>query len=97
MLPIILPLVSFVLPIIVIVRSGKRPVKRPFVYSLCSFAAAMGAICQELWMIWQRSLAGDSSGIFDTAGAALALSVGIALAALLLNLIALGLSYGDKN
>lgn len=93
MLPVILPLLSFALPVIVILRNAKRPVGRAYRYSLASFAAALGALCQEVWMFRQRAWAGDFSGICDTAGAVLALCVAIAAVALLLNLIALGLSY----
>lgn len=95
MLPVVLPLISFALPIIVILRREKRPVRRPFAYSLASFAAALGALCQEVWTFCRRSLAGDLSGICDTAGAVLAICVAVSAMALLLNLISLGFSYGD--
>ena len=95
MLPVILPLTAFALPVMVICRNAKRPVRRPYRYSLASFAAALGAQCQEVWVFRQRALAGDFSGIGDTAGAVLALCVAIAAVTLLLNLIALGLSYED--
>lgn len=95
MLPVILPLISFSLPVIVILRSAKRPVRKPYRYSLASFAAALGALCQEVWVFRRRADAGDISGICDTAGAVLALCAAIAAVTLLLNLIALGLSYED--
>lgn len=95
MLPVILLLTAFALPVMVICRNAKRPVRRPYRYSLASFAAALGALCQEVWVFRQRALAGDFSGIGDTAGAVLALCVAIAAVTLLLNLIALGLSYED--
>lgn len=95
MLPVLLPLIAFALPVIVIVRNEKRPVRRPWLFSLGSFAAALGALCQELWVFSRRAENGDVSGILDTAGAVLVIGIGISLICLVLNLIALGLSYGD--
>lgn len=95
MLPVLLPLIAFALPVMVIVRNEKRPVKRPWLFSLGSFAAALGALCQELWVFSRRAENGDVSGILDTAGAVLVIGIGISLICLVLNLIALGLSYGD--
>lgn len=95
MLPLILPLIAFALPLTVIARNEKRPVGRPWLFSLGSFSAALGALCQELWMFYRRSGAGDVSGILDTAGAVLIIGIGISVVCIVLNLIALGLSYGD--
>ncbi|MEI3100859.1 MAG: hypothetical protein V8T45_03270 [Oscillospiraceae bacterium] len=95
MLPVLLPLIAFALPVMVIVRNEKRPVGRPWLFSLGSFAAALGALCQELWVFSRRAENGDVSGILDTAGAVLVIGIGISLICLVLNLIALGLSYGD--
>ena len=97
MLPVLLPLIAFALPVMVIVRNEKRPVGRPWLFSLGSFAAALGALCQELWVFYLRADKGDVSGILDTAGAVLAIGIGISLFCLVLNLIALGLSYGGKS
>lgn len=96
MLPVLLPLIAFALPVMVIVRNEKRPVGRPWLFSLGSFAAALGALCQELWVFSRRAENGDVSGILDTAGAVLVIGIGSKYSfAWLLNLIALGLSYGD--
>ena len=95
MLPVLLPLIAFALPVLVIVRNEKRPVGRPWLFSLGSFAAALWALCQELWVFSRRAENGDVSGILDTAGAVLVIGIGISLICLVLNLIALGLSYGD--
>ncbi len=97
MVPVLLPVIAFALPVIVIVRNEKRPVRRPGLFSLGSFAAALGALCQELWVFYRRAGNGDVSGILDTAGAVLAIGIGISLVCLLLNLIALGLSCGDDK
>ena len=68
--------------------------RRPWLFSLGSFAAALAALCQELWVFYLRTDKGDVSGILDTAGAVLVIGIGISLVCLALNLIALALSYG---
>ena len=68
--------------------------RRPWLFSLGSFAAALAALCQELWVFCRRAGNGDVSGILDTAGAVLVIGIGISLVCLALNLIALALSYG---
>ena len=97
MVPVLLPLIAFALPVMVIVRNEKRPVGRPWLFSLGSFAAALGALCQELWVFYRRADNGDVSGILDTAGAVLVIGIGISLFCLVLNRIALGLSYGGES
>ena len=63
MLPVILPLTAFALPVMVICRNAKRPVRRPYRYSLASFAAALGALCQEVWVFGENISAGMSQEI----------------------------------
>lgn len=94
MVPVLMPLLAFGLPALVIMRNEKRPVRRPWLFSLGSFAAALAALCQELWVFCRRAGTGDVSGILDTAGAVLVIGIGISLVCLALNLIALALSYG---
>ncbi len=94
MVPVLMPLLAFGLPALVIMRNEKRPVRRPWLFSLGSFAAALAALCQELWVFFRRADNGDVSGILDTAGAVLVIGIGISLVCLALNLIALALSYG---
>ncbi|HIR87267.1 MAG TPA: hypothetical protein IAC00_09030 [Candidatus Limivicinus faecipullorum] len=94
MVPVLMPLLAFGLPALVIMRNEKRPVRRPWLFSLGSFAAALAALCQELWVFCRRAGNGDVSGILDTAGAVLVIGIGISLVCLALNLIALALSYG---
>ncbi len=94
MVPVLMPLLAFGLPALVIMRNKKRPVRRPWLFSLGSFAAALAALCQELWVFCRRAGNGDVSGILDTAGAVLVIGIGISLVCLALNLIALALSYG---
>ena len=97
MVPVLMPLLAFGLPALVIMRNEKRPVRRPWLFSLGSFAAALAALCQELWVFYRRADNGDVSGILDTAGAVLVIGIGISLFCLVLNLIALGLSYGGES
>lgn len=95
MLSIILPTIAFCLPLHMILT--KRPVRRPWLYSVISFAAALGALCQEIWVFWHRAMAGDFAGICDTAGAVLALCVVVAALILILNLAALGIRYMENK
>lgn len=97
MIPIILPLAAIILPVLVIFRAEKNPVKRPFLYSMGSFACGFGALFQELYAIYQRCMNNDYSGIEDTIGAVLMISIGIIVVILVLNSIALSLSYGTDE
>lgn len=92
---IILPNIAFCLPLHMILT--KHPVRRPWLYSVISFAAALGTLCQEVWVFRQRAQAGDFAGICDTAGAVLALCVVVAALTLILNLAALGIRYGENR
>lgn len=92
---IILPNIAFCLPLHMILT--KRPVRRPWLYSVISFAAALGVLCHEIWVFWRRAMAGDFAGICDTAGAVLALCVVVAALTLILNLAALGIRYRENR
>lgn len=97
MVPVITPLIAFLLPCIVLYRCMKdKPPKRAYLYSVGSFAAALTAVCLEVRTIGERSAAGDFGGIEDTIGAVLIICVGIAVVTVLLNLLALAASYGEK-
>lgn len=95
MLSLILPYIAFCLPLHVILT--RRPVRSPWLYSVISFAAALGALCHEIWVFWRRAMAGDFAGICDTAGAVLVLCVVVAALTLILNLAALGIRYRENR
>ena len=94
-IPIILPNIAFCLPLHMILT--KHPVRRPWLYSVISFAAALGVLCHEIWVLWRRAMAGDFAGICDTAGAVLVLCVVVAALTLILNLAALGIRYRENR
>ena len=96
MIPVILPLIGVLLPVMVIARREHSPVRHPFLYSIGSFACFLGALCQEVHTILQRVTSGDFGGIEDTIGAVLLICIALSVTALLLNAIALAISYGKK-
>lgn len=97
MVPIITPLIAFLLPIFVIYRCVKdRPVKRAYLYSVGSFASALIAVCLEVVTVRRRVLSGDFGGIEDTIGAVLVICIGIAVVTVLLNLSALAAAYTEE-
>ena len=89
MVPIVTAFIAIALPIYIMNRAEKRPVRRPWLWSIGSMAAAMTALCQEIFTFWRRSVSGDVSGIMDTAGAVLIICVALTLITLVLNLLAM--------
>ena len=97
MIPIITPLIAVLLPVFVLYRCYKdRPVKRAYLYSVGSFTAALAAVCLEVRTIGERAAAGDFGGIEDTMTAVLIICIGVAVVTVLLNVLALSASYGEK-
>ncbi|MBQ9980820.1 MAG: hypothetical protein IJP23_07190 [Oscillospiraceae bacterium] len=97
MIPVILPLISVALPIFVLVRLDKRPVKNAFLYSVLSFACTFGALCMEVFGIRSRALSGDFGGIEDTVSAVLLICIGLSIIAVVLNLVSLAAYYGERS
>ena len=97
MIPIILPLIAVILPVMVIRRAEKSPVRDPFMYSVGSYLCGFGALLQEIWTIYRRVMSGDMGGVEDTIGAVLIISIGIVLVVSGLNFMALYLSYGKDE
>ena len=97
MIPLITPLIAFLLPVYVIYRSYKeKPVKRAYLYSVGSFTSALTAVCMEVRTIGLRADAGDFGGIADTITAVLIICIIIAAVTVLLNLLALAAAYGEE-
>lgn len=101
MLPILTPLLAVFLPLGALIwmqKRPERPLRRPWLFSLGSFAACSAAVCLELGVLGLRAERGDISGILDTWRAALAISVGLAVVTLLVNLLFLSAAFpGRKN
>jgi len=84
---------AIILPVYVIVRQNKKPVKRPYVYSAFSFASAMTALTFILVSIKHRAINGDYGGIEDTIGALVMIAAVFTVFAVLINILMLGLYY----
>ena len=96
MVPIITPIIAFLLPVFVIWRYYKqRPLKKAYLYSVSSFASTLAAVCLEVRTIGLRAASGDFAGIEDTMTAVLIICIGIAVVTVLLNLLALAAAYRE--
>ena len=96
MIPLITPLIAFLLPVYVIYRSYKdKPLQKAYLYSMGSFTAALTAVCMEVRTIGLRAAAGDFGGIADTISAVLIICIIIAAVTVLLNWLALAAAYGE--
>lgn len=89
---IVFSLVSVMLPVISISRSSRVQSKRPWLWTLGSFAAALCVTCSQLADVMRRVSANDISGIMDTARANFFIAVVLSVVVLVLNLIALGVN-----
>lgn len=97
MIPLITPLIAFLLPVYVIYRSYKdKPLKKAYLYSIGSFTAALAAVCIEVRTVGLRAAAGDFGGIADTITAVLVICMVIAGITVLLNWLALAAAYGEE-
>ena len=96
MIPVIPALISLALAGFVLYRSGRKPLKRPYLFSAGSFVACGWAMLQELGTVKHRVLAGDVGGIEDTIQAVIIICVVLLIVVALLNLAALALSYSPS-
>ena len=97
MIPVIPAIISLALVGFVLYRSGKKPLKRPYLFCTGSFAACGWAMLQELTTVKQRILAGDVGGIEDTIQAVIVICAVLLVLVTVLNLAALGLSYSCEE
>ena len=97
MLPIITPLLALLLPVYALRRAEKKPLRRPYLISLGSFACAFAATLAELYVIKKRVLSEDMAGIMDTIDAVLLICGAIAVITLLVNLLALRAFFEKKD
>lgn len=97
MVPVFSIIVTLMLPAVVIWKSGKKPLRKPYLFSVGSFAFCGIALLQEILTIKRRLWAGDLSGLEDTIGAVLVICVVLLIGTALLNWFALALSYGNEN
>ena len=93
MLPIFMPLIAVFLPIAVMLRMRKKPVRRPWLYSLISFTACSATAWQEIQTLGLRAVHGDISGILDTWMAVLIICVILTIATLAVNFFLLWIAF----
>lgn len=91
MIPVVSIAAACLFPVLAIVRRGKW--KRPYLLSICSFACGMTALLLELDTVRARLRSGDIGGLEDTMGAVWAISIAVIVVCVVLNLLALGLTY----
>ncbi len=97
MIPIISIFFALALPVFALRKLDRTPPRRPWLYSVGSFCCCTAAAIAELLTVKRRLLAGDIGGIEDTIGAVLALCISLLIAVLVLNLMLLELSCGEKH
>lgn len=69
------------------------PVRRPYLFSLGSFACCTFALLEELFTIKHRLTGGDIGGIEDTIGGVILLCIFIVAICVIFNFIVLGICY----
>ena len=94
MIPILSIILTLTLPAVVIWRANrKKPLRRPYLFSIGSFMFCAVAMIRELGTVKRRLFSGDIGGIEDTIGATLVMCIILLVCAGFLNFVALGLSY----
>ena len=97
MVPIISAAMALGLPLFALYREGKKPLRRPYRFSLFSFLFCAAAELGELLVIKRRVLAHDFGGIEDTIDAVIIICAAVLVAAAVLNYILLRLCYGKER
>ena len=97
MIPIISSAMALGLPLIALYREGKKPLRRPYLFSLSSIIFCAAAALGELLVIKRRVLAHDFGGIEDTIDAVILICAAVLIAAVILNYILLRLCYGKER
>ena len=95
MIPIVSTAMAIGLPLFALYREGKKPLRRPYLFSLFSLLFCAAAELGEL--IKRRVLAHDFGGIEDTIDAVIIICVVLLVAAAVLNYILLRLCYGKER
>ncbi len=97
MVPIISASIAVLLPVIALWLNGKRPLRRPYLFSSGSFVFCSIAMLEELFTVKRRALAGDISGIADTIGSVLTICIALLTVTAILNIVFLAISYKNKD
>lgn len=96
MIPVFHIILSLIFPIAAIYFYNKKAFKRPYIFSLLSFAFCGSGIIHQLVIINKRVFNGDVGGIEDTIKAVILISVLSLIICLMLNLFMLDL-YCEKK
>ena len=97
MAPIVSAAMAIGLPLFAFYREGKKPLRRPYLFSLFSLLFCAASALGELFMIKRSVLAHDFGGIEDTIDAVILICVVLLIAAAVLNYILLRLCYGKER
>lgn len=97
MIPVISIMLAIGIPILAIWKSGKKPLKCPYLFSVVSFTFCAIAAIMELFTIKARVIAGDIGGIEDTIGSVIAACIGLLVFTVILNLLLLAKSYEEDS
>ena len=97
MIPVISIALAVGLPTFALWRNEKAPLRRPYLFSIASFAFCATAVIQELFTIKRRALSGDFGGILDTIDAVLIICVGVVVFTVIINLFLMGITWEEKK
>ena len=97
MIPVVSMTLAMGLPLFALWRGSRPPLRRPWLFSVGSFACCGSALVAELLTVRKRVFAGDLGGIEDTIGAVIALSIGLLVVTVILNLVLLGSTYEKER
>ena len=97
MIPMISIAFAIGLPAFALWRNGKAPIRRPYLFSIASFAFCAVAVILELFTVKRRALSGDFGGILDTIDAVLMISIGLVVFTIIINLLLLGTTWEENR
>lgn len=94
MIPVFSIILALGLPLFAIQKYRRNaPMKRPYLFSVASFAFCAVGIIAEIFTIKRRLLAGDIGGIWDTIDAVLMICIVFLIVSTVMNLVLLAFSY----
>ena len=97
MVPVVSMALAIGRPLFALWRHRGHSLRRPWLFSVGSFACCGSALVAELLTVRKRVFAGDLGGLEDTIGAVIALSIGLLVVTVVLNLVLLGSTYEKER
>ncbi len=92
MIPVMSIVLAIGFPAFALWRNERKPISRPYLFSIASLVFCSTAIIMELFTIRRRALAGDLGGILDTIDAALMICIGLVVLTTIINLLLMGIT-----